>query len=106
MLRSVAASADPITIVRRYNSIVNAVKGAVKTDIPLSLVPTLVGYAAELDSADIATVGFVPPFYAPEVDHKRHPIPDLDRIQAAVQEAMAAEAETEFETGSDSECRV
>jgi len=106
LLKAVAASADPLTIATRYNAIVGAVKSAVKTDIPLSLVPTLVGHAAQLDSSDIVTIGFVPPDYAPEVDHKNHPIPDLARIQAMVQLAMSADGDAAFETGHDSECRL
>lgn len=106
LLKAVAASADPVTIVRRFNSLARAVQSSVKTDVPLDFLPTLIGYAAELESADIATIGFVPPFFAHEVDHRKHPIPDLERIQAMVRWAFSADATTEFDSGSESECRI
>jgi len=106
LLRSVAASADPVTVLTRFNRIADAVKGSVKTDIPLSFLPTLVSLGAELEFTDIATVGFVPPYFAPEVDHRNHPIPDQGRIQAMVQWALNADVTTEFVSGGESECRT
>lgn len=106
LLKAVAAQADPATILTRFSSIARAVGSSVKTDINIDFLPTLLGYAAGLDSADVATVGIDPPFYTPELDHRGKPTPDLARIQAMVQWAMNAESETEFATGSDSECRI
>jgi LCP family protein required for cell wall assembly len=106
LLKAVAGAADPGTIVRRFNAIADAVKRSVKTDVPLELLPTLIRHAATLDFDDIVTVGFIPPEYAPERDHKGHPIPDLGRIQAAVNRALSGEADATFETGPDSECRL
>lgn len=106
LLKAIAGEADPGTIVRRFNAIADAVKRSVKTDVPLDFLPALIQYGAELDFDDIATIGFVPPDYAHERDHRDHPIPDLELIQAAVAQALSADADTTFETGSDSECRV
>jgi len=106
LLKAVAARATPTTVLRRFRSIARAVKSSVTTDVPLDLLPTLVGYAAELDFGDIATVGFVPPEYAPERDHRGKPIPDLAAIRREVQEVLHAGADTVFPTGRESECRI
>jgi len=106
MLKAVAASADPVTIVRRFASLSRAVKSSVRTDIPLDYVPTLVAQAAALDFDDIVTVGFTPPDYAPTGNHRNQPIPDLAAIRAKVQQILSADASTPTETGRDTECRI
>ncbi|MEN8235188.1 MAG: LCP family protein [Actinomycetota bacterium] len=106
MLKSVVASADPATIALRFASLSRAVKSAVKTDIPLDYVPTLVSQAAALDFDDIVTIGFTPPDYAPTGNFRNQPIPDLAAIRAKVQEVLAGDASTEIATGSDTECRI
>lgn len=106
LLKAVVAQADPATILTRFSSLSRAVGSSVKTDINIDYLPALLGYASSLDFDDVATVGFVPPYYTPEVDHRGKPTPNLLRIQAMVRWAFNAEATTEFATGSDSECRV
>lgn len=106
LLKAVAAEADPGTILTRFSRISRAVASSVKTDINLDYLPTLLGYASALDFNDVATIGFVPPYYTPTVDHRGKPTPDLVRIQAMVRWALNAEDTTEFDTGSDSECRI
>ncbi|MEA3501903.1 MAG: LCP family protein [Actinomycetota bacterium] len=106
MLKSVAASADVVTIARRFTALSRAVKSSVRTDIPLDYVPTLISQAAALDFNDIVTVGFTPPEYAPTENHRNQPIPDLGAIRAKVQEILNADVGTVFETGQDTECRV
>ncbi len=106
MLRAVAAGADPGTILKRFSAISKAVGSSVKTDIDLDYLPTLLGYASALDLDDVATIGFVPPYYTPKLDARGKPTPDLLRIHAMVQWALNADDATIFETGSDSECRI
>jgi LCP family protein required for cell wall assembly len=106
LLKAVAAKADPATILTRFTGISKAVASSVKTDIDIDYLPTLLGFAAELNFSDVATVGFVPPFYTPELDHRGKPTPDLPRIHQAVAAALNADADTAFETGEDSECRI
>ena len=106
MLKAVAASADPVTIVRRFASLSNAVKSSVRTDIPLDYVPTLVAQAAALDFDDIVTVGFTPPEYAPTGNHRNQPIPDLDAIRATVQKILTADPSMPTATGKETECRI
>lgn len=106
MLKSVAAQASPLNIVKRFSGISRAIGSAVRTDIPIELLPSLLRYASSLDFNDIATIGFVPPFYTPIVDSRGKPTPNLLRIQAMVRWALNADEGTEFVTGRDSECRV
>ena len=106
MLKAVAASADPVTIVTRFASLSRAVKSSVRTDIPLDYVPTLVAQAAALDFDDIVTVGFTPPEYAPTANHRNQPIADVAAIRAKVQEILTADPSTLAETSEESECRI
>ena len=106
MLKAVAASADPVTIVTRFASLSRAVKSSVRTDIPLEYLPTLVAQAAALDLDDIVTVGFTPPDYAPTANHRNQPIPDLAAIRDEVQRTLTADPVTTTETAEDSECRI
>lgn len=106
LLRAVAAQADTATVVRRFTPISRAFASSVRTDIPRELLPALLRHGSSLELADIATVGFVPPYYAPVMDSRGRPTPNLLRIRAIVRWALSAEAETEFDTGRQSECRV
>ncbi|GMR01682.1 MAG: hypothetical protein BMS9Abin20_0001 [Acidimicrobiia bacterium] len=106
LLKAVAAQSDATTVVRRFSAISRAIAASVKTDINIDYLPTLLGYAASLDFNDIATIGFVPPYYTPKVDFRGKPTPDLNRIQAMVRWVLNAEPDTEFVSGRDSECRI
>jgi LCP family protein required for cell wall assembly len=106
LLKAVAAEADPATILTRFTGISRAVASSVKTDINLDYLPNLLGHASSLDFDDVATIGFVPPYYTPVLDHRGKPTPDLVRIQAMVRWALSAGDTTSFETGGDSECRI
>jgi LCP family protein required for cell wall assembly len=106
LLKAVAAQADPATILTRFSGISRAVGSAVKTDIELDYLPTLLSHASALDFDDVATVGFVPPYYTPILDHRGKPTPDMARIQAMVRWALSADSSTEFEAGDESECRI
>lgn len=106
MLKAVAASADPVTIVSRFPAISRAVKSSVRTDIPLNYVPTLVAQAAALDFDDIVTVGFAPPDYAPTSNHRNQPIPDLEAIRATVQEILGGDFVGSGQSGEETECRI
>jgi len=106
LLKAVAAKATPATVVSRFSQLSRAMVRSVKTDIRVDYLPTLLEHTASLDLDDITTVGFVPPFYTPVLDHRGKPTPDLGRIQRAVQTALSAEAGDSFLIGDESECRV
>ena len=106
LLRAVVAKATPVNILTRLSQLSRAMANSAKTDIPLSELPRLLEFAASLELDDVATVGFVPPYYTPDLDFRGKPTPDLPRIQEMVQSALNADAETTFATGKESECRV
>jgi LCP family protein required for cell wall assembly len=106
LLKAVAAKATPSLVLSRFSRLANAMSSSVKTDIRVSYLPTLLEYVAQLDFEDIATVGFVPPYYTPVVDFRGKPTPDLQRIRAMVTYALNADETTAFDTGDESECRV
>ncbi len=103
LLRAVAAEADPWTLLRAFPAIADAIERYVVTDVPVAFLPDLVRAAATLDFGQIATVGFNPPYYAPERDARYHPIPDLDRIRAKVKKVLAEGVAAQSSTG-ESEC--
>ncbi|MEE8485416.1 MAG: LCP family protein [Acidimicrobiia bacterium] len=106
LLKAVAAQIEPATVVRRFSAISRAFASSVRTDIPREFLPGLLRRGSSLDLGDIATIGFVPPFYTSVLDHRGKPTPDLLRIHAIVRWALSAESDTEFDTGRDSECRI
>ncbi|MEA2022752.1 MAG: LCP family protein [Actinomycetota bacterium] len=103
LLRSVAGKADPFTLFRSFPAIADAIERYVVTDVPVTFLPDLVRAAAALDFSNIATVGFNPPYYAPERDHKYRPIPDLGRIRSKVKSVLEEGVVAQSKTGV-SEC--
>lgn len=84
LLRAVAASSTPYTLLRGLGGIVDALDRSLVTDLPASFAPDMLEMTAKLDFNDIVTVGFNPGFYAPEYDSIGHPIPDTGRIRAKI----------------------
>lgn len=103
LLRAVAGEADPLTLLRSFPAIADAIESYVVTDVPVAFLPDLVRAAAKLDFSSIATVGFNPPYYAPQRDHKGHPIPDVGRIRWKVQRVLEEGVVAQSKTGV-SEC--
>jgi len=103
LLRAVAADADPLTLLRSFPAVADAIESYVVTDIPVVFLPDLVRAAATLDFSSIATVGFNPPYYAPERDHNYHPIPDVGRIRWKVKNVLEEGVVAQSSSGA-SEC--
>ena len=103
LLRAVAGEADPWTLIRSFPAIASAIESYVVTDIPVAFLPDLVRAGATLDFGQIATVGFNPPYYAPERDARYHPIPDLGRIRSKVKRVIEEGASAQSSSGQ-SEC--
>jgi LCP family protein required for cell wall assembly len=104
MVRAVAAKADPLTLLRSFSSIVDAVEGSVVTNFPLSLAPDLLAAAAALDFNDIETVGFVHGYWEPDRDGLGKPVLDLGRVRSKVQRVISGQEDTSAEAVVDSEC--
>ena len=106
MVKAVAAKSDPLTLLRSFPAIVDAIQGAVVTDIPLTFVPDLITATAGLDFDDIETVGFTHSYWEPERDHKGHPIPDVDRIRSKVRRVVEGQSSADEELEVSPECEV
>ena len=84
MLRAVAAKSTPVTLLRGFSGIVNALDGSMVTDLPVSFAPDMLEMTARLDFDDIVTFGFNPGYYAPEKDLLDHPVPNTTRIRQKI----------------------
>ncbi len=88
MLRAIAAQASPLTLLRGFGGIVDALEGSLVTDVPISFAPDLFDMAAGLDFDDVATFGFRPGYYAHERDLQGYAIPDVDRIRQKISQVI------------------
>jgi len=93
ILLSMREQVDPQTLIPRLPELVNALKLAVKTDIPLGQLPNLLGLATEVDTKDIRSYVFSPPLYQEEIPTGYWTLPYPDRIRAAVRDAFAVDPE-------------
>ncbi len=101
VVRSVAAAADPLTLAGSFPRLADAIRSSTSTNIPLDLLPDLIGHAAGLDLDDIATVALTAPRYAAGDDGLGHPRPDVAKMRAAVAEAVAGGAPAGAESPDD-----
>jgi polyisoprenyl-teichoic acid--peptidoglycan teichoic acid transferase len=91
VLLSLREQADPQILLPRLPELVEALKSAVRTDIPLDQLDELLGLASEVDTTDIRSYVFTPDFYQNEVLSGYWLEPRVDRIQAAVRDAFTAD---------------
>ncbi|GAA1017862.1 hypothetical protein GCM10009556_067420 [Acrocarpospora pleiomorpha] len=61
LLHAVAKQADPLTVLRGFERIATVTKRYVSTDIPQSLLPSLVTLSTKLKLTEIRSLQFVPP---------------------------------------------
>lgn len=106
MVKAVAAKSDALTLLRSFPAIVDAIRGSVVTDIPLTFVPDLIEATAGLDFDDIETVGFTHSYWEPERDHRQHPIPDVDRIRSKVRRVVDGQSTPDADDEVSAECEV
>lgn len=106
MVKAVAAKADAVTLLRSFPAIVDAIEGAVVTDIPLTFVPDLITATAGLDFDDIETVGITHSYWMEERDHKGKPVPDVGRIRSKVRRVINGQSDPAAEVEVSSECEV
>ena len=67
VLLSLREQADPQILLPRLPELVEALKSAVRTDIPLDQLDELLGLASEVDTTNIRSYVFTPDFYQNEV---------------------------------------
>ena len=93
VLVSLKEQADPQALIPRLPELVNALKKAVRTDVPVDQLDQLLGLAAQVDTKNIRSYVFAPPLYGQEIlNSPRGYIiePDVPRIRAAVSTAFTA----------------
>jgi LCP family protein required for cell wall assembly len=73
--------ADPLTVLRRYESLASTAQRIVSTDIPTSMVPAFAELALRVQGATVRTLPFTDKVINPGA-------PDFDDIQRRVQDAL------------------
>jgi hypothetical protein len=83
--------ADPQAMIPRLPQLIDAVGTAVSTDIPSNQLAPLLGLAAQIDTKNIRSYVFSPPFYGTETSPSA-PVyfidPNVSKIRAAVRDAF------------------
>jgi LCP family protein required for cell wall assembly len=95
VIEAVVEQADPVTLLRAFPSIADAIKRSVETDIPLERIRDLLGIVPLVSVDEIVGIGFVPPTYSSGRTADRYPTPDVRLIHEhvdIVMELPAAEA--------------
>ena len=91
VLLSLREQADPAILLPRLPELVEALKSAVRTDIPLDQLDELLGLATEVDTANIRSYVFAPPLYQKEVLTGYWTEPYVDVIREAVADAFTGD---------------
>jgi LCP family protein required for cell wall assembly len=91
LLMAMREQVDPIELIPRLEELTTALKKAVRTDIPPSEIPKMLGLASEVDTRNIRSFVFAPPLYGREVlDSPRGYIivPDVAKIRDTLKRAF------------------
>ncbi len=84
VLLSMREQVDPQNLIPRLPELIDALKSAVRTDIPLDQIDELLGLASEVDTSNIRSFVFAPPLYQKEVLTGYWTEPYVNLIRAAV----------------------
>lgn len=95
VLLSLRQQADPQALIPRIPELVNALKSAIRTDVPLDQIDQLLGLASQIDTANIRSYVFAPPLYQQEVLSGYYTLPYVDRIRRAVKDAFTTDPRDE-----------
>ena len=94
VLVSLRRQTDIARILPSIDSLTEALKQSIRTDIPRELVPQLLSLAQRIDARSIRSVIFTPPFYQDEFLTSPRGyiiVPRIDRIRTAIQEAFTVD---------------
>lgn len=100
VLLSLREQMDPQALIPQLPTLVQAFQQTVKTDIPVNQLAPLLGLASEIDTKNIRSYVFSPPFYQKEyLNSPRGYIidPYIARIRSAVHEAFTSNPSDEGE---------
>lgn len=85
VLQAVAAQADPVTVIRAFPDIANAIKNNISTDIPLESLPDLIALLPKINAEELVSLRLVPPTYTGARTPEGYNTPRLNKIQRDVQ---------------------
>jgi LCP family protein required for cell wall assembly len=91
VLLSLREQADPQQLLPRLPELIEALKSAVRTDIPLDQLDEMLGLASAVDTANIRSYVFAPPLYQKEVLSGYWTEPYTDIIRAAIRDAFSSD---------------
>ncbi len=97
LLAALYRQTDVPTVLVRLPGILDAIHGAVRTDIPLEALPGLVQLAASVQPDQVSALGLTPPEYAAGWAPGGYPIPDAERIRGDL-EALLSGSDPEAAT--------
>ena len=98
VLLSLREQADPQDLIPRIPELIDALKSAVSTDIPTNQLAPLLGLASQVDTKNIQSYVFAPPFYASDTCADSRGcvvLPRIGRIKSAVKSALSGDAPDE-----------
>ena len=94
VLLSLREQADPQELIPRLPALVKALQSTVKTDIPANQLAPLLGLASNVDTKNIRSYVFTPPFYQKEYLSSPRGyiiVPYVSKIRAAVRDAFTTD---------------
>src|SRR5207244_7501850 len=102
VLLSLRQQADIATLIPKVPDLVEALRNAVHTDLPLKQLPSMLELAGSIDTSDVRSYVFSPPLYATE--YLTDPtglgrgyviVPSVDKIRLAVANAFVSDPRLE-----------
>ncbi len=94
VLLSLREQADPQALIPRLPQLIKALEKAVSTDIPANQLAPLLGLASEIDTKNIRSYVFTPPFYQKEYLSSPRGyiiVPNVPRMRAAVRDVFTTD---------------
>ncbi len=96
VITSLKEQTNPRAVLANLDQLVTDMKGAVKTDIPISMMPKLLSLADSIDLKNIRSYVFAPSYYATEGYNSKGLYvvePNVPRIRKAVKDAFSTSSD-------------
>ena len=91
LLMAMREQVDPVDLIPRLDELTTALKKAVRTDIPPSEIPKMLGLASSVDTRNIRSYVFAPPLYGTQVLNSPRGyiiLPDVGKIRDTLDRAF------------------
>jgi len=91
LLMAMREQVDPVDLIPRLDELTSALKKAVRTDIPPSEIPKMLGLASSVDTRNIRSYVFAPPLYGTQVLNSPRGyiiLPDVGKIRDTLDRAF------------------